>query len=41
LPKNGERPVIDVDRDRLIGVGVDADQADNRGEIDDAVDAYA
>ncbi len=33
-------PVIDVDGDRHGGGGVDTDQADDRAEIDNPVDAY-
>src|SRR5579864_802647 len=41
LPESGERPMIDVDGDRLGGLGVDTDQADDGAEIDNAVDLYA
>jgi hypothetical protein len=33
--------MIDMDGDRLRCPGVDTDQADDRTEIDNAVDAYA
>jgi hypothetical protein len=36
-----ELAVIDMDGDRHACLGVDADQADDGAEIDDAVDAYA
>jgi hypothetical protein len=39
-PEHGEWPMIDVDRHRFGRLGVDANQADDGAEIDDAIDAY-
>jgi hypothetical protein len=41
IPEQRAWPVIDMDGDRQGGLGVDTDQADDRAEIGDAVDAYA
>jgi hypothetical protein len=41
LPKGRERSVIDMDGDRHSRLGVDADRAHDRAEIDDTVNPYA
>jgi hypothetical protein len=41
LPESPEGPVIDVNRDLLLIVGIDADKADDRAKVDDALDPNA
>jgi hypothetical protein len=41
LPKSLEGPVIDVNRDLLLIVGVDTNEADDGAKVDDALDPNA